>query len=216
MKSLRRTLETKQLKLLQKITTLNPWIEGSLVSTSRFCGKKNCACHHGGSKHPVLYVTWKEKGKNRVPLYPQKTGKRCSKVGTKLSKAQGTDPGSLGYPETNRASEGGQLLINLCPQCFKKQRKIDELTEEIQRLRQKLSYRTRQEKEGFFGSSTSSAKLPLKPNTAKTEERKPKGARPGHRGAGRKGADSTEVDRVVSVDDPLGNHCPSCGGAPHR
>ena len=133
-------------------------------------------------------------------------------MGTKLSETQGTDPGSLGHPEADRSFEGGQILINWCPECFKKQRKIDELTEEVQRLRQKLSYRTRQEKEGFFGSSTSSAKLPLKPNTAKTEERKPKGARPGHRGAGRKGADSTEVDRIVSVDDPLGNHCPRCGG----
>ena len=133
-------------------------------------------------------------------------------MGTKLSKAQGTDPGSLGHPETNHSFEGGQPLINPCPECFKKQRKIDELTEEIQRLRQKLSYRTRQEKEGFFGSSTSSAKLPLKANTAKTEARKPKGARPGHRGAGRKGASSTEVDRVVSVDDTVGNHCPRCGG----
>ena len=68
MKSLRRTLEANQLKPLQKITTLNPWIEGSFVSTSRFCGKKNCACHHGGSKHPVRYVTWKEKGRT-VSLY---------------------------------------------------------------------------------------------------------------------------------------------------
>ena len=133
-------------------------------------------------------------------------------MGAKLSETQEPDPGSLGHPETNYPSEGGQPLINPCPECFKKQRKIDELTEEVQRLRQKLSYRTRQEKEGFFGSSTSSAKLPLKANTTKTEERKPKGARPGHRGAGRKGASSTEVDRVVSVDDPLENHCPSCGG----
>jgi transposase len=132
-------------------------------------------------------------------------------VGAKLSKTQGTDPGSLGYPETDRSFAGGPILINACPECFKKQRKIDELTEEIQRLRQKLSYRTRQEKEGFFGSSTSSAKLPLKPNTAKIEERKPKGARPGHRGAGRKGASSTEVDRIVSVMDSLGNYCPRCG-----
>ena len=68
MKSLRRTLETKQLKPLQKITSLRPWIEGSLVSTSRFCGKEKCACRHGGSKHPVVYVTWKEKGKT-VSLY---------------------------------------------------------------------------------------------------------------------------------------------------
>jgi hypothetical protein len=68
MNPLRRTLTAKQLKTIQKIATLHPWIEGSLVSTSRFCGKKNCSCHHGVAKHPVLYVTWKEKGK-AVSLY---------------------------------------------------------------------------------------------------------------------------------------------------
>ena len=68
MSSLKRTLTAKQLKSIQKIATLHPWIEGSLVSTSRYCGKKNCACHHGGAKHPVLYVTWKENGKT-VSLY---------------------------------------------------------------------------------------------------------------------------------------------------
>ena len=68
MKSLKRSLEAKRLKPLQRIDTLIPWIEGSLVSTSRFCGKKNCICHQGGPKHPVLYVTWKENGKT-VSLY---------------------------------------------------------------------------------------------------------------------------------------------------
>jgi hypothetical protein len=72
MNAFKRTLETKQLKSLQKITTLRPWIEGSLVSTSRFCGKKNCACHHGGPRHPVLYVTWKEKGKTISLYIPRK------------------------------------------------------------------------------------------------------------------------------------------------
>jgi len=68
MKSLKQTLEAKRLKPLRKIKTLDPWVEGSLVSTSRFCGKKNCICHRGGPKHPVVYVTWKEKGKT-VSLY---------------------------------------------------------------------------------------------------------------------------------------------------
>jgi len=68
MKSLRQSLEAKRLKLLQKTQTLIPWIEGSLVSTSRFCGKKNCICHQGGPKHPVVYITWKENGKT-VSLY---------------------------------------------------------------------------------------------------------------------------------------------------
>jgi len=68
MRTLKQALEAKRLKFLQKIHTLIPWIEGSLVSTSRFCGKKNCICHQGGLKHPVLYVTWKENGKT-ISLY---------------------------------------------------------------------------------------------------------------------------------------------------
>ena len=102
-------------------------------------------------------------------------------------------------------------LINSCPECLKKQRQIDALKEEIQRLRQKLSYQVRKEKEGFFGSSTSSAKLPLKANTDKDRERKPKGARPGHTGAGRKGVSSLEVNRRMEVESTVGNHCPQCG-----
>ena len=68
MRGLRQSLEAKRLKPLRKIQTLIPCIEGSLVSTSRFCGKKNCICHQGGPKHPVLYVTGKESGKT-ISLY---------------------------------------------------------------------------------------------------------------------------------------------------
>ena len=39
-----------------------------MVATARRCGKKGCACQRGGAKHPVLYVTGKEKGKT-VSLY---------------------------------------------------------------------------------------------------------------------------------------------------
>jgi len=102
-------------------------------------------------------------------------------------------------------------LINSCPQCLKKQREIDSLQEEIQRLRQKLSYQGRKQKEGFFGSSTSSAKVPLKPNTEKAKERKPRGARPGHPGAGRKAMSFSEADRVIDVEAQVGDHCPDCG-----
>jgi len=102
-------------------------------------------------------------------------------------------------------------LINSCPECLKKQRQIDTLKEEIQRLRQKFSYQVRKEKEGFFGSSTSSAKLPLKANTDKDRERKPKGARPGHTGAGRKRVSSLEVNRMLEVESTVGDHCPQCG-----
>lgn len=64
----KRLLETKRAKLLQRINKLSPWIEGTLVTTTRFCGRKNCTCHTSGQKHPVMYVTWKENGKT-VSLY---------------------------------------------------------------------------------------------------------------------------------------------------
>lgn len=83
--------------------------------------------------------------------------------------------------------------------------------EEIQRLRQKLSYQIRQQKEGWFGSSTSSAKLPLKANTEEAKKPKPRGARPGHPGAGRKAVSSSETERVITVEATVGNHCPECG-----
>jgi uncharacterized protein DUF6788 len=66
-----RTLETQRRRFVDKITFLDPWIEGTFVSTSRRCGKKNCACHQGGAKHPVLYLTWKENGKT-LSLYVPK------------------------------------------------------------------------------------------------------------------------------------------------
>lgn len=94
---------------------------------------------------------------------------------------------------------------------MKKQGEIDGLKEEIERLRQKLSYQARKGKEGLFGSSTPSAKLPLKANADKDRERKPKGARPGHTGAGRKRVSSLEVNRRMEVESTVGNHCPKCG-----
>ena len=68
MKLLRPQLQAKRLSLLRQIQNLDPWIEGTLVTTARKCGKDNCACHRQGPKHPVLFVTWKEAGKT-VALY---------------------------------------------------------------------------------------------------------------------------------------------------
>lgn len=64
----RRRLETKRERLIRRMGKLGPWIQGSLVSTSRICGKQNCACRRGGPRHPVIFVTWKERGKT-VSLY---------------------------------------------------------------------------------------------------------------------------------------------------
>lgn len=101
------------------------------------------------------------------------------------------------------------MAINGCPVCLRKQRRIDELEEENQRLREKLRVQRRREEEGFFGSSTPSSRKPVKPNSEQ-KERKPRGAKPGHKGNGRRSHDEDSVDRVVDVA-PESETCPDCG-----
>jgi Family of unknown function (DUF6788) len=72
MKTAYRILEAKRRRVVNQIASLDPWIEGTFVSTSRRCGKKNCACHKGGAKHPVLYLTWKENGKTHSLYVPRR------------------------------------------------------------------------------------------------------------------------------------------------
>lgn len=71
MKSNKQILQQKANNLANKIAGLSPWMEGTVVSTERVCGKKNCICHTGGQKHAVMYVTWKEAGKT-ISLYVPK------------------------------------------------------------------------------------------------------------------------------------------------
>ena len=80
----------------------------------------------------------------------------------------------------------GAMVVNNCPLCMNKQRRIDELEDEINSLRVALGREQRKMEDGFFGSSTPSSKKPFKKSTEKKEQ-KPKGARPGHEGHGRKG-----------------------------
>ena len=100
---------------------------------------------------------------------------------------------------------------SFCEECFKKQQRIDRLVEENARLKQALNYRKRREKEGFFGSSTPSSKLPLKGNSPEEQEKKKRGAKLGHKGAGRKAFDETQADHVVDVEADIGELCPHCG-----
>lgn len=55
--------------------------------------------------------------------------------------------------------------VNLCEGCFEKQREIDRLREEVQRLKARLNQRERKQKEGVFGSSTPSSLKLLKANS---------------------------------------------------
>jgi transposase len=101
-------------------------------------------------------------------------------------------------------------MVNNCPGCLEKQRRIDQLEEENQRLKGQLRYRQRKEKEGFFGSSTPSSQVPFKPNSGEEKRSRQGGARPGHVGHGRKAHGEETADQVLAVD--VGEICPDCGG----
>jgi len=103
-------------------------------------------------------------------------------------------------------------VINYCPGCFEKQRKIDALTEEIQSLKAKLRYLERKEQEGYFGSSTPSSKVPLKATATKDNQNKRGGAKKGHPGHGRREFDKSEADEVMALESDVGDRCPQCGG----
>jgi len=96
-----------------------------------------------------------------------------------------------------------------CQECLRKQRKIDELEEEVASLRSKLRYQERTAKEGFFGSSTPSSKLPIKANSSKEQQRNRGGAKVGHKGHGRASICEEEADNVATIH--IGNTCPDCG-----
>ena len=100
--------------------------------------------------------------------------------------------------------------MTYCPECLKKQQLIDRLQAEIVRLKAKLRYQERTAKEGPFGSSTPSAKVPLKANTPPEAAQRRGGAKPGHPGHGRRAIPPEEVTRAQSVPGP--ERCPYCGG----
>ena len=103
------------------------------------------------------------------------------------------------------------MAINGCSVCLGKQRRIDELEEAVKDLKAKLRYRERKEEDGFFGSSTPSSKKPFKDNTER-RQKKPRGAKSGHKGAGRRSHTNENTDRKVIVE-PDSETCPECGEA---
>ena len=101
------------------------------------------------------------------------------------------------------------MAVNDCALCLEKQRRIDDLEEEVRRLRAALWREQRKAQDGLFGSSTPSSKKPVKKNIEKGEG-KPKGARPGHKGHGRKGHEEGMSDLMVDIV-PDSELCPQCG-----
>jgi transposase len=100
--------------------------------------------------------------------------------------------------------------LNLCESCLEKQRTIDRLKQQIEDLRKKVRRLERKAEQGPFGSSTPSAKIPVKANTAEEPRNKPGGARPGHTGHGRQTVEDRDAERIETI--PVGPACPYCGG----
>jgi transposase len=97
----------------------------------------------------------------------------------------------------------------ICKECLQKQQKIDRLEEELRRVKAKLRYQERTAREGPFGSSTPSSKVPLKANSLEENQARKGGAKLGHPGHGRKPLDLAQSERTIPVHLPTS--CPDCG-----
>ena len=101
-------------------------------------------------------------------------------------------------------------MLNRCKECFAKQQKIDKLIEENARLKAQLRRKAKAQAEGFFGSSTPSAKLPVKANAEAKPEPKKRGAKNGHAAHARKAPDAS-TSGTKPVPSAYGGICPKCG-----
>lgn len=108
-----------------------------------------------------------------------------------------------------------RLNVAMCSGCLDKMRQIDELKRNLERksrritaLEKKLGERARSPDETPFGESTPSSKLPFKTNATEKNRQRRGGAKPGHRGHGRKkpppGGPAEKLAAPCS--------CPDCGG----
>ena len=108
--------------------------------------------------------------------------------------------------------------LRYCKACFEKQQIINKLTVENERLKARLRAQERSVREGPFGASTPSSKIPIKPNTPLPStaialgERQARcgGLNPGHAGHGRTALDDATADRVERVALHQ-ERCPDCG-----
>lgn len=103
------------------------------------------------------------------------------------------------------------VSFSYCKSCFEKQRRIDQLEEEVVLLRAKLRYREDKDKEPFFGSQTPSSKIPVKDNSSQENRYKKGGAKKGHVGNGRKVAPIDKRDEIIELVVQQ-DRCPDCGG----
>jgi transposase len=101
--------------------------------------------------------------------------------------------------------------MGYCKACIEKDLKIEELKEQVKSLQAKLMYRQRKEKEGYFGASTPSSKIPFKKNSSEEKTKNKGGGVPGHKGHGRPAHTEETADTIIAC--AVGDTCPDCGGA---
>ena len=99
--------------------------------------------------------------------------------------------------------------MKYCENCLSKQQEIDGLKQEIEHLKGKLKTQQREEKEGVFGSSTPSSKIPLKENTKIDIPNKNGGKKEGDKGFGRKSTTTESADKIEYLDYEK-EICPEC------
>jgi len=106
------------------------------------------------------------------------------------------------------------MVWRYCPKCLEKERRIAELEEENKRLKAKLRHQERTASGGYFGSSTPSSKVPIKPDALSERQARRGGAKKGHKGHGRQAISEEEADKVEKV--LAEDVCPECGGRLER
>lgn len=85
-------------RLLARLRTIRPFLEGSLTITTKRCGRPTCRCAVQGPLHEAALLTWKEGGTTRtlhvpVPLREEVTAwveeaKRLKRLMHEMSEAQ--------------------------------------------------------------------------------------------------------------------------------
>ena len=99
--------------------------------------------------------------------------------------------------------------MSSCSKCLEKDIQIYDLTQKIEHLQKIIDSHKKKQKEGPFGSSTPSSKIPLKENTKVKSKNKNGGGKIGHEGHGRKKASKeTADDFEYLMYEP--EVCPDC------
>jgi len=57
-------------RILARLRTLGPFLEGSLTVSTKRCGRSTCRCATEGPLHETALLTWKEDGTTRTLHVP--------------------------------------------------------------------------------------------------------------------------------------------------